>query len=424
MKRLLLPLLLLLSSGLHAAVTELNGIVAVVDDDVITRSELTQRLGDVVAQLRQKGMQLPPLKVLQRQMLERMIVEQLQLAQAKQLGIVVDEEHINKVIENIARENGLGLLQFREALQKDGVSFAYFRQQIRNEITITRLRSSQVSKRIDVTPQEVDALLASQQQKQSHNEEYRLQHILISLPTDATPEQVDSTRQRAQQVVNALQQGEDFTKLAISHSQGPQALDGGDIGWRRLAQLPTPFAKALEEMAIGEHSSLIRSGNGFHLLKLVEKRGSQRHIVRQVKARHILLRSSELVADHDAKQRLARLRERILGGEDFSALATAHSEDPGSARNGGDLGWADPSIYVQAFRDALKETAPGKISKPFKSQFGWHILQVQQWREHDNTEEYLRNKAFEALRARKTEEETENWLRSLRDEAYVELRLD
>lgn len=423
-KRLILPLLLLLSAPLHAAVEEIEGIAAVVDDDVITRGELATRLQAITKQLLQKGTQLPPQTVLQRQLLERMIIEHLQMAQAKQLGVAVGDEELNKIIERIAEQNKLSLLQFRETLERDGVSFATFREEIRKEVIITRLRSSQVEKRVNVSPQEIDNLLESQRRNKSQNQEFHLQHILIALPSDASPEQIAESRNRVTQVLGELRDGADFSNMAISHSAGPKALEGGDIGWRRLAQLPVAFAEAVKGMAVGEVSEPVRSTSGFHLLKVLELRGEQRNLIRQVNARHILISTSALVSDNEAKQRLERLRERILGGEDFAELARAHSADTGSAAKGGELGWADPSIFVESFRDTIKRSKPGEISAPFKSQFGWHILQVREWRDHDNTAEMERNHAAEALRERKTSEETENWLRRLRDEAYVDIRLD
>lgn len=425
-KQLLLPLLLLLAFPLHnayAAVEEIDSVVAVVDDDVITRSELDSRLQAIIKQLRQKGTQLPPMNVLERQLLERMIIEQLQQAQAKQLGISIGDEELNKVIDNIAAQNKLTLLQFREALQKDGVSFASFREEIRKEVITARLRNNQVTKRINVSPQEIDTLLEAQRRDQSKNEELHLQHILIDLPADATPEQIAASRDKATQLLAELRGGADFGNLAVTHSSGPKALEGGDIGWRRLVQLPVAFAEAIKGLRAGEVSAPIRSSSGFHLLKLLERRGEKRHMIRQVNARHILIRSSALVSDQEAQQRLIRLRERIQNGEDFGELARAHSDDT-SAANGGELGWADPEIYVESFRDTINKSKPGEVSAPFKSQFGWHILQVMEWRNHDNTEEFERNRAYEALRERKAEENTETWLRNMRDEAYIEIRLE
>jgi len=421
---LLLPLLLLISSSLPAAVQELNGIAAVVDDDVITWSELNRRVETISQQLQQKNTQLPPRNILERQILDRLIIEHLQLKQAAQLGIQVDDENLNKVVANIAKENHLSLEQFRETLAREGVSFAFFREQIRNEIIMSRLRSNQVDNRVNVTPQEVDTFLESQQGQQERNSEFHLYHILVSVPGSASPEQVQASRAKADEVLGKLRAGADFQQMAVAYSDGQQALEGGDLGWRRAAQLPTLFAEEVLKMQPGEISELIRSSSGFHILLLADKRGQERHLIRQVHARHILLKTSPLVSDQEARNRLLRLRERILGGEDFSELARSHSEDPGSAVKGGDLGWADPAIYVREFQDALTNNAVDTISEPFKSQFGWHIMQVLGWRDYDNTEEARRNQAFQALRQRKIEEEQQNWLRRLRDEAYVEYRLE
>lgn len=419
-----LPLLLLFLTGpSHAAIEEINSIVAVVDDDVITRVELNQRMQDLLQTLRQQGAQLPPRDLLERQLLERMIIEKLQLARAGQVGISVDDEQLNSIIANIAQENGLTISQLRQALAADGVSFAFFREQIRNEVMISQVRGSEVERRVHVSPAEVDSFLAGQREQQQDNQ-YQLRHILISLPTDASPEQIAQSRAKAEDLFQQVRQGADFANLAISYSDGQQALEGGDLGWRSAGQLPSQFAETVFNLQVGEVSEPIRSSNGFHLLYLADIRGDDRHMVRQVNARHILIRSSELVSDEEARLRLERLRERLLGGADFAELARANSEDPGSASRGGELGWADPEIYVAEFRNTLMELDEGQISLPFSTQFGWHIMQLQGWREHDSTDEARRNQAFQSLRERKTEEELQNWLRNLRDEAYVEYRLE
>lgn len=424
MRSTLIILLFLLTVPLHAAVEQLNGIAAVVNDDVITWNELDRRVENISSQLQQKGNRLPPRDLLERQILERLIVEKLQLARAQQLGISVNDEELNRIIANIAKENGMGLEQFRRALQADGIGFAFFREQIRNEVLISRLKNNQVTNRVNVSPQEVDAFLEAQRERKQESAEYHLRHILVSLPGNATPTQVQEARKKAEGLLARLRQGADFRELAISYSDGQQALEGGDLGWRRAGQLPTLFAEVVMAMQEGEVSDLIRSSSGFHILLLQEKRGEQKSMVRQVNARHILIRTGELVSATEARERLKRLRERILAGEAFDKLARANSEDPGSAAKGGELGWNDPSIYVPAFQQALKNTPVGKISEPFESKFGWHILQPLGWREHDNTDEMLRNRAFKTLRERKIEEETLNWLRRLRDEAYVDIRLE
>ncbi len=420
----ILVLLFTLANPLHAAVQELNGIAAVVNDDVITWNELDRRVETITTQLQANGTQLPPKEAIQRQILERLIMEKLQLSRAKQLGIQINDEQLNKIIANIAAENNMQMEQFRAALEADGVSFAFFREQIRNEVLVSRLKKNQIDNRVNVSPQEVENFLNARQQQKDKDSEYHLRHILVSLPGNATPEQVTQARSKAEGLLKKLQQGEDFRQVAIAYSDGQQALEGGDLGWRRIGQLPSLFAEVVEKMSEGDISPLIRSSSGFHILLLEKKRGEEKTVVRQVNARHILIRTGELVSDGEARTRLQRLRERILAGERFTDLARSNSEDPGSAAKGGELGWADPSTYVPAFQDALKETPVGKVSEPFKSQFGWHIVQPLGWRDHDNTDEVLRNQAYKSLRQRKIEEKTQEWLRRLRDEAYVEYRLE
>ncbi|MGM0593865.1 MAG: peptidylprolyl isomerase, partial [Pseudomonadota bacterium] len=352
----LIPILILLSAltaPLHAAVEQINGIAAVVNNDVITWNELDRRVDTISQQLRQRGNQLPPQEALQKQVLERLIMEKLQLERARQLGIDVKDEQLNRIIDNIARENGMSLTQFRRALKADGVSFAFFREQIRDEVRISRLKSNQVDNRVNVTPQEVDAFLEKRKGQSDQDTEYRLRHILVALSGNAGPDEVQQARARAEQLLEQLEQGESFSQVAIAHSDGQQALEGGDLGWRRIGQLPTLFADEISAMEPGEISPIIRSSSGFHILQLEEKRGEERSIIRQVNARHILIKTGELVSEREARERLQRLRERIIGGESFADLARANSEDPGSAAKGGELGWSDPSIYVQAFQEAL-----------------------------------------------------------------------
>ncbi len=418
---LLLSLYLLPAS---ARIEELNRVVAVVNDDVITLLELERRVRTIEKQLLQSNTPLPPHQVLQKQVLERLIVEQLQLARAKMSGIRVNDEALNKVISNIAAKNNLSLEQFRTVLEGDGIDFAGFREQIRDEVIITRLRTRLVNNRVSISEQEIDAYLATRGDTGDKNVQYRLSHILVAVPEAASPEQVQAARARAQKILERLKEGGDFTQMAISESDGQQALKGGDLGWRRSEELPTLFADSVVNMAPGELSPLIRSTSGFHILKVEQKRGGERHITRQTHARHILIRTNAIVSDTDARNQLRRLRERISNGEDFARLARIHSEDPGSGAKGGDLGWASPGQFVAAFEETMNRLQIGEISEPFKSQFGWHIMQVLERRNQDETEQFNRNRARQVLRQRKIEEETELWLRRLRDEAYVEYRLE
>jgi peptidyl-prolyl cis-trans isomerase SurA len=281
-----------------------------------------------------------------------------------------------------------------------------------------------VADQVSVTPQEVDDFLASQKNLGNLNEEYHLSHILITVPEAASPKQVQAARTKAEQVLAKLHTGADFREMAVSYSDGQQALEGGDLGWRKAGQLPTLFSDIVTRMHEGEISDLIRSPSGFHILKLTGRRGEKKHIVRQTHARHILIRTNEVTSDYDARTRLERLRQRLLAGEDFAALAKANSDDRGSASRGGDLGWTNPGDFVPAFAKVMNELAPGAISEPFKSQFGWHIVQVLGRRDYDNTEQYQRARAREALRARKIDERLQQWVRRIRDEAYVEYRLE
>lgn len=405
-------------------VEELNHIIAVVDDQAITRLELDKRLRTVLGQLRQNNTPPPPMEILQQQVLERLIVERIQLALAANRGVRVDDENLNEVIGRIAAQNRLTLDQFRSALEKDGVSFASFREDIRNELIMNNLRSREVDARVEVTPQEVDEFLARNSQGGALDVEYHLGHILIAVPEGASPEQVQASRAKAQKVLDNLRSGTDFRQMAVSYSDDQQALQGGDLGWRKGGQLPTLFSDSVQRLAPGEVSELIRSSSGFHIIKLLEKRGEQRQYLTQTHARHILIRTNELVSDHDARDKLQRLRERIDNGEDFAELARANSEDTGSASSGGDLGWANPGMFVDPFEKAMSELKPGQMSEPFKTQFGWHIVQVLERRQRDSTDELKRARAHEAIRQRKIEEQTQDWLRRMRDEAYVEIRLN
>lgn len=418
---LLIPLILFMHSSL-AAYQAVDGIAAVVDEDIITLLELEARTRETMARLQQSGTQPPTAEQLQRQILDRLVLERIQLTLAERIGLVVNDEQLNLVINNIAKENQLNLDQFRSALEREGINYAQFREQIRHEVILGQLKIKQVDNRITITPREVDNHLATSRVAES-NIEYNLLHLLISLPEAASPEQVTQARQRTDQLRTQLLDGGDFRQLTMTHSDGQQALDGGDLGWRKADFLPTLFADEVVQMRVGDISPVLRSSSGFHILKLEATRGEERNVVQQVHASHILLKSSEEHSDDELQQRLTNLRHRILNGEPMDELARVHSQDVGSARKGGDLGWADPSIYVEEFQQTLATLQPDELSPPFKSSFGWHIIRLHQRRDHDNTSEIQRNRAYRALRQRRIDEEQQNWLRKLRDEAYVEIRI-
>ncbi len=406
------------------AATVLDRIAVIVNDDVITEQELEQRLEVIKKQLRAQRATLPPTRVLRKQVLEREIIKQIQLQLAKSTGIMVDDNALNATIENIARQNGLDLAQFREVLERDGFDFASFREDIRNEMIIARLQQREVSNRVTVTEQEIDNFLRTQAAQGHADDEYLISHILISVPEAASPEQIRQAREKAERVLAELKAGADFAQMAISVSDSQQALDGGSLGWRKSGQLPTLFASEAMRLHPGELGDIIRSPSGFHIIKLMDKRVGKRHLVTQTLARHILIRPNELTSEADAINQLKQLKARIEQGESFEKLARAHSDDPGSASQGGSLGWVNPGTMVAQFQEVMDATPVGQISEPFKTQFGWHILQVQDRRTEDNSEDFARNQARRFLRQRKIDESLETWLRQLRDEAYVEYKID
>lgn len=417
-------LLLFAVFGTHAAGAQqaetLDYIVAVVDENVVTASELGQATQSAAQQLQAQGTALPPQQVLQRQVLERLIVGHLQSAAADRAGIQVDDQSLNSALADIALRNQVSLDILRQTIESEGFSYESFRDDIRQDMVASRLRERMVNSRIQVTDQEVEEFLAMEGELDTT---YRLYHILIGIPEGASPEVIARSQAKAREVLQTLRDGADFRRTAAAVSDGANALEGGDIGWRDLAQIPPQFAEVVRNMEVGDVSDLIRSPSGFHILRVEEIRSGGQRLVDQVNARHILIRTDEIVTDEEARLKLERLRVRILNGESFSDLARANSDDSASAVKGGDLGWASPGSYVPQFEEMLASLAPNQISPPFESSYGWHIVEVLERRQHDSTEEYLRTQAREALFRRKADEEWELWLRRLRDEAYVEYRL-
>lgn len=429
MFRRLLPLLLLLPAFAQAAETApprepLEAIVAIVNDDVITRTELDDRLRTIRQQLEQQRAPLPPRATLEKQVLDRMILSSLQLQLAERTGLRVDDETLNRTIARIAEDNRMSLDEFRRVLERDGYDFASFREDIRKEILISRVQQRQIADRVMISEQDVDNVLAQQQAQGNGDEELRLAHILVAVPDAASPERIRTARERAEGILQQLRSGADFRETAIATSDGQQALEGGDLGWRKRAELPTLFVDAVGAMQVGDVSELIRSPSGYHIIKLADKRSGKSHIVTQSRVRHILLRTNALVGDDEAEAQLEALREQLAQGGDFAAVARSKSEDPGSAANGGELGWTSPGELDPRFQAAIDALAPGEISAPFKSNFGWHIAEVLERREHDDTANVLRSQARDALRQRKIDEELQTWLSRLRDEAHIENRLN
>jgi len=405
-------------------VVVLDRIVAVVNDEVITRAELDARVKFAVKQLAHQGTPQPPLRELERQVLERLVNDRVLLQFAKTTGLRVDDMELDRALNRIAEENKLSLEQLRQTLEKDGVPFAKFRGDIHTEIVLSRLREREVDSKIAVSEGEIDNSISLQQSQQSQPDEYNLSHIIVAVPENASPEQIQSRRARAEQAHAQLTRGADFRQVAAAFSDAPDALEGGALGWRQETRLPTIFVEALRKARVGGLSEVLRSPNGFHILKINDKRGVETPvIVQQTHARHILIRTNELVSESEARARLVGLKERLENQADFASLARANSED-GSAAKGGDLGWLSPADTVPEFERAMNALKPGEISLPIKTPFGWHLIQVIERRNEDMSRERQRLAARRALRARKSEEAYQEWVRQLRDRTYVELRLE
>lgn len=402
---------------------EADRIVAVVGSDVITYYELQARLASVLKQLQKQGTPLPPQDILERQMLERMIMEKAQLSYARDGGMKVDDLQLDQALNRIAANNQLSLQQFRQVLEKDGVPYARFREEIRNEMIMTRLREREVDSKLVVSDGEIDNYLA-EQKAGGTNEEYQLAHILLRAPESASPEQLQKLRLRGEQALNRARSGENFAELTAAFSDAPDALQGGNLGWRPLNRLPALYAEAAAQLKDGEVSPLLRSSAGFHIVKLIGKRGGSAVVsIQQTLARHILVRVNEVVSEAEARRKLQIVRERILNGVDFAEQARLYSQD-GSAAKGGDLGWLNPGDTVPEFEKAMDALKPGEVSEVVQSPFGMHLIQVMERRERDVSVERQRGAARQALRERKLDEAYQDWLRQLRDRTYVENRLE
>jgi len=405
------------------AIEELDSIVAVVNKDVVVQSELDHQIALLIPKIQGRGTQLPPRADLERQVLERMILKRLQVQKAKDLGISVDDAMLTEAISNIAARNGMTLEELRSTLEAGGMRFEDFSEDTREQLVTTRLQTQEVVKNISVTDQEIERFLQRNANRLIERTDVRLSHILVAVAEGAPTETVKKAEAKAQDLVKRLRSGADFARLAVHFSDGRHALEGGDLGWFPIGRVPSLAEEAAQSLAKGEITEPLRSPSGFHILKLADFKGSKPEVVTQTHVRHILIRTNEIVSDDDARTRLEQLRIRIVGGDDFATLARSHSDDTGSALKGGDLGWMNPGDTVPEFENEMNSLEPGQVSKPFKSSFGWHIVQVVERRTQDTTDEIMRLKAREAVRERKADEAIEAWLRQLRDEAYVEIRL-
>jgi len=433
--RLRFPLFLLCAAMLATAgaqaqtakprqIVTLDRIVAVVNDEIITQQELSARVDFAFRQLRQQGTPPPSREVIERQLLERLIGDRVQMQHARNIGLRVDDSELDKALLRIAADNKLSPAQMRAALERDGVPFDKFREDIRGEITLARLREREVAQKIVITESEIDNFIQNQQAQPGRGDEFNVSHVLVSVPENASPEQLQTRRARAEQALAQIKGGADFRQVAAAFSDAPEALQGGLLGWRESERLPTLFLEALRPLQAGQLTDLLRSPNGFHILRLNERRGGQAPImVQQTRARHILIKTNELVSETEARNRLLALKERLDNKADFAELARANSED-GSASRGGDLGWLNAGDTVPEFEQAMNALKPGEISAPVRSPFGWHVIEVLERRSQDMTREGQRMNARQALRERKTDEAYQEWVRQLRDSAYVEQRLE
>lgn len=403
----------------------LDGIAAIVNDDVVLRSELDRRTRTIRESFAQQGQPQPPDRILLPQVLDRLILERLQLQRAEEMGISVSEDLLNQYINNIARNNNMSLEQFADALRADGIDFAQMRSDIRDEIVMQQVRQREVMGRIYITQREVDTFLASSEAQTLDSREFRLSHILLRVDNEASPAEVERVRLLAESLLARARDGEDFARLAVEYSQGQQALEGGDLGWRRSTQLPAVFAERVVGMEPGTVAEAIRTPGAIHLIKLAGIRGEQDQVLsEQTHVRHIMLRTGPHFSDRRAEERLREVHEQLVGGADFADLARRYSEDQLSAIDGGNLGWVEPGETDGVFERMMADLDPGQFSEPFQSQFGWHIVQVLDRRQHDATRERRVALARQVLSQRRSEEQMESWLQFLRDDAYIEIRLD
>ena len=422
-RRIAAGALLFAAAGAAAEPRTIDRIAAVVDDGVVMESEVLERYRSIAERIQAEGGQVPPRDAVMEQVLERLIVENLQLQQAEGRGIVVDDETLTRAVTEFAGQNGLTIDAFIVQMQAEGISYREFRDQVRRQLTIERVQREVVNRRVYITEQDIEELIASPFFAEQISDEYRLGHILLSVPTSASRAAVAETRRRAEALVAELRDGGDFRTLAIENSQASTALEGGDLGWRKASRLPGLLAEHVTELAVGEVAGPIQNASGFHIVMLLDKRGASQQTASEALVRHILVQPSAIRTDAEAQALVQSLRERIAAGEDFAELAREHSEDPGSGLAGGDLGWTTGEAFVPEFRAAMEATATGELSDAFRSPFGWHVLEVRDRREQDASDEARRDYATRVLHAQRFDERLQEWLTEIRDEAYVDRRI-
>lgn len=401
----------------------LDGIAAVVNEGVVLKSELSRQTQVIAERARAQDLQLPPPSVLRDQVLERLILEQIQLQRAERIGIQISDQMLNEAIAQVAADANVPFEQLPTLLEQDGVDYAEYRREMRRQLTLDQLRRIEVTGRISVAPREIEQCIADLEDNVVVNSEYNLSHILISVPQSATSEQFDEAQTEAEYVYQQLEQGADFGEMAVRYSDSQTGLEGGSLGWRKGDQLPTIFSDVVADLEVGEFSEPMRAISGFHIVKVNDYRGiNEKSEVEQAKIRHILITPNEVIDDQTARQRLEGAVEQLRSGEDFGELAKLLSDDPGSANDGGDMGWRSPGTFVPEFEEVVRDAEIGVVSEPFQTRFGWHILEVQDRRIYDNTEDLKESNCVQRIRNSKLADESELWARRLRDEAYVDIR--
>ncbi len=400
----------------------LDGVAAIVDDGIVLKSELRQQVALIAERLKGEGT-LPPLPILERQILEQLVVRRIQLQRAERFGIAISDDMLNQTLARVAAQQEVAFEELPSRLAAEGIDYALYRQDLREQIILEQLRQRDVIGRINVSPKEMDYCLSRSESSAFENLDYNTSYILLGAPEAASPQELDQVRQQLDNIYERLEAGENFAELAVRFSDGQNALEGGALGWRKGSQLPTLFSDVVIKLKPGDISQPIQTGSGFYIVRLNETRGAEKVLQDQVRVRHILISPNEILDSAAAEQRMLAIRNQIVSGEEFSAIAKAVSEDPVSAAEGGDLGWAAAGTFAPEFEQMIDALDVGVVSEPFRTRFGWHILEVLERRQYDTTNEVKEQQCFESIRASKLEEETELWLRRLRDEAYVEYRL-
>ena len=407
----------------YAQVKILDKIIAIVDDDVVLQSELNRRMSSIIKQIKQSKTTAPPEDLLKKQVLDRLISERIQLSIGYNAGVRISDDELNQAIGRVAASNNLSIDQYIDRLTMEGTSLPIIREEVRHELIIMRVQQASIMRRIRVSDQELNNFLNSEEGQLVSSPDVNIGQILLAVSSNASKASIDRVSNQAMDLYQQIQDGKDFKELALSYSMDQSALQGGDLGWRNMAQLPKIFSQEIDLLTLGTVSEPIRSGAGFHLIKLYDRRGGDAKLIEQNLVRHILLEPNALRNKLETKKFLQQIKNQVLAGEDFEQLAKAHSEDKSSALDGGNLGWSTPGMFVPEFEATMNNIAIGEISEPFESQFGWHILQVTDRRQQDFSEEILRNRAQNLIRQRKYDEELQVWLQEIKDEAFIEIKI-